>query len=1716
MLKFNTLFTLLFIILTTAGCNFVKSSLIGSETDSCDDTSFIIDEVKGSLSISDEKVLPEEFTLQLKTCMRSRGKIETTLPRTFWALSNYRDTLTNDKISKSANLDNKINKVIQVQTDGEGCIQWTETHDYAYSKKSQWIVINRHIKGLSNEHPGICTVPIAVNPWLQLKDRYSNIQVADYRKKYHLDNNNLKDRVIQNGLEFLKKQKEEEEKYKVDTIIDGLDLDVDGDNLGDEKRILLGNTIKAKLEYTVVDIYGEPRRNQINQGNFNIEAHLLTSVKVPSRDLGELPQEKYVKLNNNPLLLKTRFADEILISDPFDWEIPGESYNSKILLYLKVIPQHDTAKRVNRFEGIYYIGPKLQSIVSGNTKSLTLNTIIGEKYRKQISRNNKDTPEERLNQINYGTPTECFKALLRPNDLETCISKQALNEFKNSGYSKPGWTVDKMELRFFQMEKENWLSRHISTIVQTTVVDTLHDDNIRNIPIDITITDLTTGKINKIIGRHTEENGLIRFNIPTYQNWYKRQRYFLKIIRFQSQTGEMDVRKIVAINPWDYGFTHGFEVNHPTDIRTTCLDKKDKKLVFDLFKDPAVTEIEANKTIHKIFCHTPKVENTTINWTEIFKNFKTTLNTVLRQTDDSFNPEDHFYPKFTSAKKVTNSTSQIHLFRSINKYPTSLIDNSLLRDVYYNIRFKLSPRVVRYDDIARGQQNKGPIRDGVYVFQMAVLKNNQGRLDGIGNMVQHKQDFKQSTHGVKKAGVQPLFSCPISDPNCVTESDFIIPPSNIPVVVRDGIVRTDIRTQIKREHLLFSNSKNILVFRLLPSDPSTVVCKNKNVDCTMEYAGDYKTYEEAFDWKETIKNIKPARSDQYDMFFYTYKTPFIPTLWTNWNITHETENFSELEKTFEAISKNADKSVTITDIETLKGEKERLNSVKRNIDKITDLTGEILKITDLTKEIHKITETYSRLSDTIDISQKLALEEEPTVLPETSEVATPIELPEEILKNTEDQSYCSGVEINGIFYSTGASQQCSATTSVTNTKPQKKTVAKKDTNTSKQLLARHISNFASKNTLCTIDIHTTGPSVKQCGSFNNSENAQQSFVDDINKQIITLNESKKVIAELEENQGYLFEEIPLKETEDLLIDNTRNSVEFKNKLKGMPYLSTLSAHDLDQIIISGVDTSTVRDKKTGTFLHALCGFWFQDFLPKYVNSNLLLDGYKKAVTKTFYYQLKEAQLPEETENENIKNIRDDLSQMRVNYDRYLNQQKLKGQVDDLHKWANNKEGYGFNSKFVQNLRDDFEKRHEKSPLSSSAPSWKRNNSFYSILGGFFNEKNSEKEFRTTSYLEEASESLKFGAMPYGEIRRQVEDYHPVRKCLSNPSHFFGFEQISVVGKIGKNFEYNEGETTNLDLSEDFLMNAQRDQGANQQFEYKLDTSLALQIIPFAALALLIVGFPALGTFLTTALLAKTAKVGMVYLLLTNIMSTTTGMGYSYRGYEGTGKRKLLSIKGSENVRLISEHSSVKIPLEDYRECLVIRPRFSAFQSKEGKNYQHIWASNNRILQSLYKQAGMLLCTEGKEQKQITEDYYYVYPNYGINGITLDPSNHRNKPFAISLRGKKSYRQFVHNLNCDLAETYKDQQKGEKCRDTRGDYEYILSKNIEFADNLRKGFYTPKLFHLTGDIPGVYSRYIKQPDRDHTKASKKGKYGFFNLLNNWKPMDADLEKMLKKD
>ena len=333
------------------------------------------------------------------------------------------------------------------------------------------------------------------------------------------------------------------------------------------------------------------------------------------------------------------------------------------------------------------------------------------------------------------------------------------------------------------------------------------------------------------------------------------------------------------------------------------------------------------------------------------------------------------------------------------------------------------------------------------------------------------------------------------------------------------------------------------------------------------------------------------------------------------------------------------------------------------------------------------------------------------------------------------------------------------------------------------------------------------------------------------------------------------------------------------------------------------------------------------------------------------------------------------------------------------------------------------------------------------------------------------------------------DRHPVRKCINNPSHFFGFEKKIIAGQIGTGIQHSNGEMTRFIVSEDFMMNTQRDQGANQDTSTSIGSNMTLIALPliFAGGAAVVW----MGRFLANSarfgsFFGKVFKKDSSFIDFTkhHLLSATgitallavPSASWNYKSYEGSGKRRLLSYRVSEQVELVADHIMAQIPLKKYHTCLVIRPRFSAFEPYNDK-YEHIWQNTNKVVRSIYQSIGMLLCNEGKDNAFLTEDYYYIYPNYDINSLSMDPRNHRNRPFTITLRGKSEYQKFTRDLSCWITKNTENLKHNTHCRNTETPYDYLFAKRIELVRELRFRIQHPQTLSPDHKSPRVYTPLI---------------------------------------
>ncbi len=157
---------------------------------------------KKAISTYSEQGLIKTFTLNLK------ARLYESPPRTDVSIEEGAPFTVEYESSKG------VKKQTRAMTNLEGYIQWQETYEYKYTARPVWIGLKRVIKG-NPAYAGAQTIPLAVNPWLSLKqDKDAGMpSLLDTRCNFDGKNDALKDpkNYELDGLAYLAKNTEEEQ-----------------------------------------------------------------------------------------------------------------------------------------------------------------------------------------------------------------------------------------------------------------------------------------------------------------------------------------------------------------------------------------------------------------------------------------------------------------------------------------------------------------------------------------------------------------------------------------------------------------------------------------------------------------------------------------------------------------------------------------------------------------------------------------------------------------------------------------------------------------------------------------------------------------------------------------------------------------------------------------------------------------------------------------------------------------------------------------------------------------------------------------------------------------------------------------------------------------------------------------------------------------------------------------------------------------------------------------------------------------------------------------------------------------------------------------------------------------------------------------------------------------------------------------------------------------
>lgn len=344
------------------------------------------------------------------------------------------------------------------------------------------------------------------------------------------------------------------------------------------------------------------------------------------------------------------------------------------------------------------------------------------------------------------------------------------------------------------------------------------------------------------------------------------------------------------------------------------------------------------------------------------------------------------------------------------------------------------------------------------------------------------------------------------------------------------------------------------------------------------------------------------------------------------------------------------------------------------------------------------------------------------------------------------------------------------------------------------------------------------------------------------------------------------------------------------------------------------------------------------------------------------------------------------------------------------------------------------------------------------------------------YMHFASPLLPF--IYTGAASGKLPNQHPYYRCLKNPLYFFHFERKVMVGKMSDrpgDVEYQSGHVYSFITNEVQSADMREGWGIRSQFSVGSEVKASLG-----------------------------AVIGV---------GTRASAEKSISDTHERSKRKGESSVAS--VTLAVNQVNIQLGFEQYRQCLLIRPKRAAF-----KGYgDEIWSSHlgdavqsvisggysknqEEFIQFAYKYFGLLLCDEevndSDQVLHVDESYYYIHQFFAGHYEFMSRTIYHNRPFVQLIRGKHSMDKFETLV------------KGEDYKLWNGEMPGHLNLKQRSVDhNLIQAFEETRL-DWAGFMEGIYTHsspndhYLFSSDRQDAEPSASAKFNesLLEKLDDW--------------
>lgn len=396
----------------------------------------------------------------------------------------------------------------QVTSDKAGCLTWAERVNFNFLAESQYIRIERHIKGMGL-HKGNQKVSFAINPWSH-GESLAPVLNPD-------DGNNIP-RLVEDSQAGQLALKGFSAENKATTrplwVEDGRLFVTEQKLTKDGVELLVEMRPTPSIQLTKMN--GEMFLRPLTAGSFKARMKLIHLYQQGDKEIRRLLTETApmdVKMDNGSLAIKSAMA------------LPALPTRGQIMLGLELQPINGP-QGLTSFDGIYLLGEYDQ--IKGSS-FLKLNTLVAQTKDFKISNYVNATLTEVTHSSQPGQTTTV--------DAET--------------YQKPKIEVSQLEFRFIRVGLEKTATREVFYNIRACVRNGLDQKNTRSHTFKITKFRQSETEEAPSVSVKTDNNSCLSWDESITFKYFDCQRYLKGFVTIENKDLGMSEKLEIIVNPWE-------------------------------------------------------------------------------------------------------------------------------------------------------------------------------------------------------------------------------------------------------------------------------------------------------------------------------------------------------------------------------------------------------------------------------------------------------------------------------------------------------------------------------------------------------------------------------------------------------------------------------------------------------------------------------------------------------------------------------------------------------------------------------------------------------------------------------------------------------------------------------------------------------------------------------------------------------------------------------------------------------------------------------------------------------------------------------------------------------------------------------------------------------------------------------------------------------------